>query len=73
MDSKFVYILGSNLLLQKIYPVLFSEVFLVSKNKRDPNVRSNVIQCVTFIMSFHNSIMVMTAKAHDYIDLHICK
>ena len=35
---KFVYTLGTTLLLQKIIPPLFTNVFLVSKNKCDPNV-----------------------------------
>ena len=35
---KFVYILGSTLLLRKIIPLLFANVFPVSKNKCNPNV-----------------------------------
>ena len=35
---RFDYILGSTLLLRKIFPVLFKEIFLVSKSKGNQNV-----------------------------------
>lgn len=35
---RFDYILGSTLPLPKIFPLLFTEIFLVSKNKGNQNV-----------------------------------